>query len=98
MGDETNGDNKSRIDRIEEILEVLVNEHVQFHEDHRQLLKAQVVLYDSVQKFAETLTEMHRKTEEKLADLATAQRNADERMAALIITVDDLIRRPPQNS
>jgi hypothetical protein len=69
-----------------------------FHEDHRQLLKAQVVLYDSVQKFAETFTEMHRKTGENLADLLAAQRNAADRMAALIITVDDLIRRPRQTS
>jgi ribosomal protein L16 Arg81 hydroxylase len=98
MGDELNGNNKSHLDRIEELLHVLVNEHIDFREEHRHLLKAQVLLYDSVQK----LTETQRKTEEKLAqlavlhqDLAAAQRNADERMAALIITVDDIVRRPP---
>jgi ribosomal protein L16 Arg81 hydroxylase len=101
MGDELNGNNKSRLDRIEELLHVLVNEHIDFREEHRHLLKAQVLLYDSVQK----LTEAQRKTEEKLAqlavlhqDLAAAQRYADKRMAALIITVDDLIRRPPHNN
>jgi hypothetical protein len=92
MGDETNGSNKSRIDGIEEILRVLVNEHAQFHEEHRQLLKAQVLLYDSVQK----LTETQRKTDESLVLLAAAQQHTDERMAALIVVVDDLIRRPPQ--
>ena len=94
MGDELNGNDKSRLDRIEELLHVLVNEHIDFHEEHRELLKAQVLINDA-----------QCKTDEKLAqlavlhqDLAAAQRNADERMAALIVTVDDLIRRPPQNS
>jgi hypothetical protein len=99
MGDETNGNQKGRLDRMEELLHVLINEHIDFRQEHRELLKAQVVLYDSVQK----LTDAHRKTEEKLAQLATrhdelaaAQRNADDRMAALIVTVDDIIRRPRQ--
>jgi len=87
MGDELNGNDKSRLDRIEELLHVLVNEHIDFHEEHRELLKAQVLLYDA-----------QRKTDGEMALLAAAQRNADERMAALIITVDDLVRRPPQNS
>ena|SRR6266853_1346987 len=104
MGDETNGNQKGRLDRIEETLELLTNEHIQFHEEHRHLLKAQAVLYDTVQKLTETFAETQRKTEEKLAqltvlhqDLAAAQRNADERMAALIVTVDDIIRHRPQN-
>jgi metal-responsive CopG/Arc/MetJ family transcriptional regulator len=87
MGDETNGDNKSRLDGIEEILRVLVNEHAQFHEEHGQLLKAQVLLYDSVQKLTDNL-----------ALVTAAQQHADERMAALIVVVDDLIRRPPNKN
>jgi hypothetical protein len=58
MGDETNGDNKNRLDRVEQLLEVLVNEHVQFHEEHSQLLKARVLLYDATQKLAEAHTEL----------------------------------------
>jgi hypothetical protein len=99
MGDETNGDRKGRLDRIEETVKSLLNEHIQFHEEHRHLLKAQVILYDSMQK----LTDAQRKTDESLArlstaheDLLAAQRNADDRMAALLITVDDIIRHPKQ--
>jgi hypothetical protein len=99
MGDETNGNQKGRLDRMEELLHVLINEHIDFREEHRELLKAQVVLYDSVQKLADA----QRKTEEKLTEVATrheeltvAQRNADDRMAALILTVDDIIRHRPQ--
>jgi hypothetical protein len=91
MADETNGNQKGRLDRVEEMLEVLVNEHIQFGEEHRQLLKAQVLLYDAVQKIAEAQIESDR----SLAELAQAQKHTDERMAALIGTVDDLVRRPP---
>jgi len=86
MGDETNGDKKNRLDRVEQLLEVLVNEHIQFHEEHRQLLKAQVLLYDATQKLAEAQTE-----------LAAAQKHTDENLAALINVVDRVVRRlPPQ--
>jgi hypothetical protein len=102
MGDETNGDNRNRLDRIEELLEVLVNEHIQFHEEHRQLLKAQVLLYDATQKLTEAQTDTNIKiaqaqadTNSKLAELAEAQKHTDENLAALINVVDSLMRRPP---
>ena len=91
MGDETNGDKKNRLDRVEQLLEVLVNEHIQFHEEHRQLLKAQVLLYDATEKLAQAQTE----TYEKLAELAAAQKHTDENLAALINVVDSVVRRPP---
>ena len=92
MGDETNGNKKDRLDRVEALLEMLVNEHIQFHEEHRQLLKAQVLLYDATQKLAQAQTD----TNTKLAELAAAQKHTDENLAALINVVDNLVRRPPQ--
>jgi hypothetical protein len=100
MGDETNGDQKNRLDRVEELLEVLVNDHIQFHEEPRQLLKAQVLLYDTVQK----LTEAQASFDQRLATLVTsqaqlaaAQQHTDENLAALINVVDSVVRRlPPQ--
>ena len=91
MGDESNGDNKNRLDRVEELLEVLVNEHIQFHEEHRQLLKAQVILYDTTQKLAQAQTD----TNLRMAELAAAQKHTDEKLAALIDVVDSIVRRPP---
>jgi hypothetical protein len=86
MSDETNGNQKNRLDRVEQLLEVLVNEHIQFHEEHRQLLKAQVILYDATQKLAQAQ-----------AELAAAQKHTDENLAALINVVDSVVRRlPPQ--
>ena len=100
MADQSNGDSKNRLDRIEEFLEVLVNEHIHFHEEHKNLLRAQVLMHDSLGKMSgalQTLAEAQARTDEKLATLAAAQQHTDERMAALIVTVDDLIRRtPPQ--
>ena len=91
MRDETNGDKKNRLDRVEELLEVLVNEHIQFHEEHRQLLKAQVVLYDNVQRLYDTT----QKLAQAQTELAAAQRHTDENLAALINVVDSIVRRPP---
>ena len=104
MGDEANGDDKNRLDRVEQLLEVLVNEHIQFHEEHRQLLKAQVLLYDATQKLAEAQTDTNVRlaqaqtdTTTKLAELAAAQKHTDENLAALINVVDSVVRRlPPQ--
>src|ERR1700676_5361528 len=91
MGDETNGDKKNRLDRVEQLLGVLVNEHIQFHEEHSQLLKAQVLLYDATQKLAQSQTDMNA----KLAELAAAQKHTDENLAALIKVVDSVVRRLP---
>ena len=101
-----------RLDRVEKLMETLVEDHLLFRDEHRQLLKAQVILADTVQKQADTMSALqetmgtlqgalgiHQEAikvlEAKFAELAEAQKNADDRMAALIVTVDDIIRRPP---
>lgn len=120
MAEGTNGSDSGRLDRVEKLLERLVEDHLVFRDEHRQLLKAQVILTDIVQKQAETmntfretlntfretlgtfqgtlgtLQEGMRVLDRKMAELAEAQKNADDRMAALIVTVDDIIRRPPR--
>ena len=60
-----NGDGLSRMDRVERVLEMLVDEHAVFQEEHKQLLKAQVVLTDRVDKLAEA--QQH--TEQRLSAL-----------------------------
>ncbi|HEX4593549.1 MAG TPA: hypothetical protein VH157_04705 [Bryobacteraceae bacterium] len=52
MDDETKGDKQDRLDRIEELLEVLRTGHIQFQEEHLQLVKAQVLLRESIQKLS----------------------------------------------
>ena len=74
---------------------MLVNEHIQFHEEHRQLLKAQVLLYDATQKLAQAFVQSQTDTNAKFAELAAAQKHTDENLAALINVVDSVVRRLP---
>jgi len=52
----------SSLDRLEALLEVLVNRHLEFEQEHKQLLTAQMVLTDRVDRIAESQLE----TTEKL--------------------------------
>jgi hypothetical protein len=87
MADEAaNGHGQSRLDRLEGLVEVLMNGHIEFTTEHKRLLTAQVVLTDRL----DLLTK-------QVAELGEAQKRTDERMNALITVVDDIVRRrPPQ--
>ena len=82
-----NGHDPSRLDRLEGMIEVILNRHIDFEQDHAQLLKAQVVLTDRLDRLTKLVTE-----------LTEAQKHTDERLNALITTVDDIIRNPPRPS
>jgi hypothetical protein len=77
MSDEQNGHGLSRLDRMEALLQLLIDDHLKFRDDLRQQLTAQVVQGDRIDKLEE------------------AQKDSQERLDALILTVDDLIRRFP---
>jgi len=88
-----NGNGQSRLDRLEGLMELLIDDHVQFQQEHRQLLAAQVVLTERVDKFALKVD----KLADSLGELRESQRHTGERMNALIAVVDDTVRkRPPQ--
>jgi hypothetical protein len=86
MSDERNGGGKARLDRLEGLMELLIDDHLKFADEHKRLLTAQVLL-----------TEAQQLTERRIQELAESQKHSDERLDALIKIVDDLIRnRPPQ--
>jgi hypothetical protein len=94
---ENNG--TSRLDRIERALELLIDDHVQFREEHKMLLTAQVLLTEA-QKRTE---EAQKRTDEKLAKLAITMDalalTVDEiggKLNALIKVVDGVVRNPPR--
>ena len=60
-----NGRTERRLTRLEEFVEVLANEHIQFAEEHRRLLTAQVILTDRMDRLA--AAQAH--TDERLAVL-----------------------------
>jgi hypothetical protein len=54
MADEgSNGHGESRLDRMEKLMELLIQNHLAFRDDLGQLLTAQVVLTDRVDKLAQ---------------------------------------------
>lgn len=87
MGDEQNGHGLSRLDRMEGLMQLLIDDHLKFSDEHNRLLTAQVVLTDAMNKMAVAQKE-----------LAEAQKHADRRMDALIAVVDGVIRKPPSGS
>jgi hypothetical protein len=100
---------KSRLDRIEAAIELMIGDHEQLRQDYKQVLTAQVLLTDAQEKLTDAqgkLTDAQRKSEEKIAALAermdrfaTQQaerdRSLDARMDKLVNAVGELIRRMP---
>jgi seryl-tRNA synthetase len=91
MSDEQNGHGLSRLDRMEGLMQLLIDDHLKFRDDLRQLLTAQVVQGDRIDKMVEAQKQMV----ETQKQLEETQQDAQERLDALILTVDDLIRRLP---
>lgn len=91
MANQDNGHGSTRLDRIEGIIEALANRQVLIEDEFVRLLKAQVVMVDTMTN----LGEMQRQADERQRQADERQRQADERLNALIAVVDDLIRRGP---
>ena len=75
------GNGQGRLDRLEGLMALLIDDHVQFQQEHKQLLTAQVVLTDRLDRLAQTVK-----------DVAEAQKNTNEKLNALI----EIRKRPPQ--
>lgn len=79
---ETNGHNSpDRLDRVEGIIEALANRQNIIEDEFVRLLRAQVVMGDTMNKLGEAQKA-----------LAESQKRTDDRMDALILTVDEIIR------
>jgi hypothetical protein len=94
MGDEQNGHSLSRLDRMEGLMQLLIDDHLKFSDEHNRLLTAQIVLTDAMNKTAVAQKELAVAQKE----LAEAQTHTDRRMDALIAVVDGMIRKPPSGS
>ena len=85
---ETNGEGKSRLDRIEEIIEraELANQtaHERFEAEDKRLLTAQILMNDAMTKMAGSMEKLELKMLE-----------TGEKLDALIKVVDGIIRRDP---
>ena len=86
----------ARLDRIESALELLIADHVQFREEHKHLLTAQIVLTDRLDRFIQASAEAQKRTDE-------AFRRTDQKMAELADKLNGLIgyvqgMQPPPKS
>jgi len=102
------GHDPTRLDRLEGLVEVLLNRHIEFEEEHKRLLTAQVVLTDRLDKLTQKvdrIAEVQAETTDKLNALIaivdgqslTVQQLLSAQMA-LTKTVDAIVRkRTPAN-
>ena len=102
------GHDPTRLDRLEGLVEVLLNRHIEFEEEHKRLLTAQVVLTDRLDKLTQKvdrIAEVQAETTDKLNALIaivdgqslTVQQLLSAQVA-LTKTVDAIVRkRPPAN-
>jgi hypothetical protein len=72
-----NGHDPSRLDRLEGLVEVLVNQHIEFNDEHRRLLTAQVVLTERVDKLAVQVAELR----QSMVELRFSQQRTDEQLS-----------------
>ena len=79
----------TRLDRIERIIEVLATTQMDMQQDLKIVLRAQVVMTDLMEK----LTARVGTLAEQMEQLAEAQKHTDQRMDALIVTVDEIVRK-----
>ncbi len=92
MSEEQNGHGMSRLDRMEGLMQLLIDDHLKFSDEHNRLLTAQVLLTGRMGNLAETMQQLVKSQTE----LAEQQKHTDSRMNALIAVVDDLIRKRPE--
>jgi cell division septum initiation protein DivIVA len=91
------GNGHGRLDRLEGLMALLIDDHVQFQQEHKQLLTAQVVLTDRLDRLTDRVDRLTQTVQELAEAQAEARKSTDEKLDALIHIVDDLIRkRPPQ--
>ena len=55
MGDEQNGHGLSRLDRMEGLMQLLIDDHLKFSDEHKSLLTSQLLLTDRMGKLVGTV-------------------------------------------
>jgi len=89
-----NGQEKSRLDRIEEMIErqILANEaaHERFEPEDQRLLTSQILMNEAMAKMAVAMEQ----AEAQMRLLEVKMLETTEKLDALIRVVDGLIRRP----
>jgi hypothetical protein len=72
------------MDRMEGLLEMLIENHVKFADEHNKLLTSQILLTDSLSRHI-------KETGQHIKDLADSQKATEGRMTILIAMFDTFI-------
>jgi hypothetical protein len=88
---ETNGKRDTRMGRIERALELLIADHEQFRQDHKQLLTAQVLQKDEIDQLLKVTQEHTRQIEAERAAREVERAAGRDQMASLDKRVDGLV-------
>jgi hypothetical protein len=93
MGDEQNGHGMSRLDRMEGLMQLLIDDHLKFSDEHKSLLTSQILLTDRMGKLVGTvdtltgetgtLAETIRQIAESQMELAESQKGLAESQKGL---------------
>ena len=92
---EQNGYKNPRMDRLENLMELVIADHVKFADEHNKLLTAQVVLTDRMDKLTiriDQLTVRMDKLTGTMQELAESQRGTDARLNIVVQMMDNFIR------
>lgn len=84
---ETNGNRDARLDRIERALELIIDDHERFRADLRQLLTAQVLQKDALERH-----------DKELQLLRDSVRETNQSVTGMVSAIRQLLDRiPPEN-
>src|SRR5258708_525414 len=91
MAEESNGLNStSRMDRIERAIEALIDGHDRLFVSHKDLLRAQVIMYDNMTSMGATMTSMGA-TMTSMAATMTSMAATMTSMAATVNTLSEKV-------
>jgi len=72
-----------RLDRIERALELMLDDHIRFREEHKQLLASQVLLTGSLELLSERLNTLTARVNTFTANVTLMQETFDARLKRL---------------
>ena len=92
---ETNGNQNTRLDRIEKILEMFVADHELFRDEHKRLLIAQVVQSDQIAENTRNIAALAQRMDKDHAERKEKDAALDKRFNDLVLAIGNLIARIP---
>jgi hypothetical protein len=92
---EPNGNRDTRMDRIERALELLIADHEQFRQDHKQLLTAQIIQKDEIDQLLKITQEHTRQIEAERFVRREETAALNKRVNDMVTAIGNLISRIP---